>query len=132
MCMDKVELKTIYRSTDEPHLVFLNRLRFEQPDRPTLKAYFGERHWYHEALEDCVARGMALAKEKGEPFSWLTCTNRGAAEVCEAALSLVGVTAADLAQGAYCDPTTKSELRIVAKPGILLRLSHTATSSVDS
>ena len=67
-----------------------------------------------------MARGMALAKEKGEPFSWLTCTNRGAAEVCEAALSLVGVTAADLAQGAYCDPTTRSELRIVAKPGILL------------
>ena len=68
--------------------------------------------------------GMELAKKYDEPFSWLTCANSGASEVCEAALSVLGVTAEQLASGYLCDPTTKSDLRIVAKPGILIRLSR--------
>jgi hypothetical protein len=89
-----------------------------------LEEYFDNRHWKHDALENCVARGMELAKQAGEPFTWLTCTNAGASEVCEAALSLAGVTAAELKAGMKCDPNTRSDLRIVAKPGIVIRLSR--------
>ncbi len=122
--MDKVDLKTVYRTADEQHLVFLNRIREDQPDRAFLTEYFGDRHWHHESLETCVERGMALAAEKGHPFSWLTCTNAGSAEVCRAALSLLGIGDADLQKGGYCDPTTKSDLRILARPGIVIRLSR--------
>jgi hypothetical protein len=114
----------VYRSFDEAHLVFLNRIRDVQPDRPMLQEYFGERHWRHKSLETCVASGMQLAEEAGEPFTWLTCTNAGASEVCEAALSFVGVTADELASGYFCDPTTKSNVRMVAKPSVVIRLSR--------
>ena len=40
------------------------------------------------------------------------------------ALDHVGVGSAERAGGYYCDPTTKSDLRIVARPGVLLRLSR--------
>ena len=49
---------------------------------------------------------------------------RGFAEVCKAALKLIGITDADLAKGYYCDPNTKSDLGIVARPGIVIRLSR--------
>ena len=38
--METIELVTSYRSTCEEHLVFLNRIREVQPDRPTLVKYF--------------------------------------------------------------------------------------------
>ena len=71
-----------------------------------------------------MARGLQLEKERKQPFSWLTCTNAGASEVCEAALKLLGITQEELDQGYYCDPTTKSNLRMVAKPGVIIRLSR--------
>ena len=71
-----------------------------------------------------MERGIHLAEEAKEPFAWLTCTNAGASEVCKAALTLVGVTDNDLKDGYFCDPTTKSDLRIVARPGIVIRLSR--------
>ena len=67
---------------------------------------------------------MTLADETGEPFVWLTCTNRGTSEICEPALELAGVSKDDLQSGFFCDPTTKSKLRIVAKPGVYIRLSR--------
>ena len=67
---------------------------------------------------------MELASETGKHFSWLTCTNRGAAEVCEAALRVIGVTQEELEWGYACDPTSKSVLRIVATKGVLLRLTR--------
>ena len=57
-------------------------------------------------------------------FSWLTCTNAGASEVCAAALKVVGVSTAALAGGYACDPNSKSELRIVAQPGVVIRLTR--------
>ena len=45
--MDTVPLKTVYRSEDNSHLIFLNRIRCEQPERPVLEEYFAERHWKH-------------------------------------------------------------------------------------
>ena len=67
---------------------------------------------------------MQKAEDSGFPFVWLTCTNRGASEICEAAIKLVGITEAMLQEGYLCDPTTKSSLRIVAKPGVHIRLSR--------
>ena len=50
---DQVTLKTVYRTADEEHLLFLNRIREKQPDRACLDEYFADRHWpssgpYHE------------------------------------------------------------------------------------
>ena len=67
---------------------------------------------------------MSKAQTAGEPFVWLTCTNRGAAEVCEGALELAGITQSMREEGYFCDPTTKSNLRIVARPGVYVRLSR--------
>ncbi len=67
---------------------------------------------------------MELAEKQKQPFQWLTTTNYGASAVCEAALRCIGVGQAELDSGYLCDPTTKSDLRIVAKKGILLRLSR--------
>jgi hypothetical protein len=67
---------------------------------------------------------MHLAELHGEAFTWLTTTNAGASEVCEAALQWIGLTTEQMACGYLCDPATKSRLRIVAQPGILLRLSR--------
>ena len=75
-------------------------------------------------LQDAVALGMKIGKEREEEFYWLTSTNRGAAEVCEAALALLGITSAQLEAGYLPDPTTKSPLKIIARPGVILRLSR--------
>ena len=50
--MDTVELKTVYRTDDVDHLAFLNMIRCEQPSRPVLEEYFGERHWKGRCLQD--------------------------------------------------------------------------------
>ena len=122
--MQTVVLDTVYRTQDPEHLLFLNRIRCQQPDRAVLEEYLEDRHWHHRSLESCVAQGMELAEEKQQPFMWLTNTNKGAAEVCEAALRYHGVTPEELATGYCCDPNTKSDLRIVAKPGLIIRLSR--------
>ena len=70
-----------------------------------------------------MRQGMALAAEKSMPFAWLTCTNAGASEG-SAALKVVGVPAAALADGCPCDHNSKSELRIVAQPGVVVRLTR--------
>ena len=104
--------------------MFLNRIRLGQPDRQILTGYFDGRHWKGETLQTCVVRGMKLAEEAKEPFNWLTVTNAGASEVCEAALDSLGISKADLASGYAPDPNTKSPLRILARRGLLLRLSR--------
>ena len=123
-CMQSVRLKTVFRSTDNDHLVFLNRIRHKQPDRSLLSEYFGERHWKGVGLLECVQRGMDMARESGRPFTWLTSTNAGAAEVCAAALACRGITSAELDEGYECDPNSKSTLRILARPGIIIRLTR--------
>ena len=57
-------------------------------------------------------------------FPWLCTTNAGASEVRRAALHHQGLDDAELAGGSMCDQTTKSDLRVVAKASILLRLSR--------
>ncbi len=122
--MPKVQLETVYRSTDPEHLLFINRIRVKQPTRPLLEEYFDDRHWYHMSLTECVVIGFELAERAGKPFVWLACTNRGASEVCEAAVRHKGITDEDLSNGYLCDPCSKSSLRIVARRGVILRLTR--------
>ena len=122
--METVTLDTVYRTSDEEHLLFQNRVRYAQPSKAVLQEYFGERHWSQYSLASCVKYGMQIAEETGKPFTWLTATNKGSSEVCEEALDIVGVTADELEKGYLCDPASKSRLRIVVKEGILLRLTR--------
>ena len=46
--------------------------------------YFEGRHWDAYTLESRVAVGLRMAQVSGKPFTWLTCTNEGAADVCKA------------------------------------------------
>ena len=117
-------IDTVYRSKDEEHLLFCNRIRVEQPTRELQEECFADRHWKERDLHVCVRTGMRLAKEAQEPFAWLTCTNRGASEVCKAALDLEGVADEEIASGYYCDPTSKSDLGIVFKKGTIYRLTR--------
>ena len=132
---DQVALKTVYRTADQQHLLFLNRIREKQPDRACLDEYFAERHWpssgpsQEMSLGECVAKGMELAAGSAEPFTWLTSTNRGAGEVCEAALLNKGITEADTKEGYMCDPTSMSTLGILAIMGLVLRLTRNLDKS---
>ena len=58
------------------------------------------------------------------PFIWLTCTNKGASQVCEAALDEAGISRVQLQSGYLCDPASKSDLRILARPGVVVRLTR--------
>ena len=67
---------------------------------------------------------MALEQDTGDAFIWLTCTNAGAADVCRAALRIQGIGEEDLDTGYLCDPASKSTLRVLARPGIKVRLTR--------
>jgi hypothetical protein len=127
-CNEKVLLRAVYRTNDVEHLGFLNRIRWKQPTREQLLEYFGDRHLRCH-LRRAVALGMSLSLEQGHPFIWLCHNNAGASEVCEAALEEVGITPEELENGYCCDPTSKSRLRIVAKPGVLVRLTRNEDKS---
>ena len=100
-----------------------------------LEEYFEDRYWPSSgpnatmSLEECVAKGMQMAEEKNEVFTWLTATNRGAGEVCSAALRIKGITEDDTKSGYACDPTSKSTLAILAIKGIILRLTRNLDKS---
>ena len=85
--------------------------------------YFEGRHW-RGLLEAAVRRGQDLEQSTGKVFTWLTCTNAGAADVCRAALQLQGIGEDDLATGYSCDPASKSDLRVLARPGFKVRLTR--------
>ena len=89
-----------------------------------LEEYFQGRRWCGCSLEEAVSRGQALEESTGEVFIWLTSTNAGAAEVCRAALRLRGITEEQLAAGYLVDPASKSDLGMLAIPGIKVRLTR--------
>ena len=64
-----VELTTVYRSTDPDHLLFLNRIRLQQPDRSQLKEYFGKRHWRKHSLAQAVKEGARIGDECKDIFT---------------------------------------------------------------
>ena len=117
--MQTETLGTVYRTDDAEHLLFQNRIRSKQPDKEFLRQYFGDRHWDGCSLEECVKDGMQIAEETKKQFLWLTCTNKGYSEVCEAALRAQGITDEQLDKGYPCNPASKSNLPIIAKKGIL-------------
>ena len=122
--METIELVTSYRSTCPEHLLFLNRIRDVQPDRPTLMEYFRERNWNDSSLEECVAYGLELAAARRKVFTWLTHTNQGSSSVCRAALAHRGISDDDLLAGYPGDPSSKSSLRILCRHGLLYRLTR--------
>ena len=122
--MEQVLLQTVYRSKDEEHLLFLNRIRERQPTRADLQEYFGDRQWHHYSLRECVAYGMEIGRQRGRQFFWFTHTNAGASRVCREAVACEGISDEDLENGYLCDPESKSDLRVVARPGILVRLTR--------
>ena len=63
---------------------------------------------------------MKIAAATKKQFLWLTCTNKGSSEACEAALPAQGITDEQLKTGYRCDPTSKSNLKIIAKKVILI------------
>ena len=67
---------------------------------------------------------MKKKEAAGEPFVWLCATNAGAAEVCRAALRTHGISDEELEKGYLPDPASKSNLRILARPGLLIRLTR--------
>ena len=89
-----------------------------------LAEYFAERQWRGVSLEDAVRRGNDLEQTTGQVFTWLTSTNAGAAEICSAALRVAGIDEDELSTGYLCDPASKSPLRILARPGIKVRLTR--------
>ena len=122
--MQKCPLDTVYRSTDEEHELFCNQIRDRQPERSTLEGYFGDRHGGEHDLVDCVRFGLQRQQHTKQPLAWLTCTHKGASEVCRAALAEAGVAKEELTDGYYSDPTSKSDLPIVFKKGLLYRLTR--------
>ena len=121
--LQSISLETVYRSKDGVHLEFLNRIRWKQPSRVLLEEYFEGRN-PRGSLDAAVGRGIDISRETGQPFLWLCSTNRGAAEVSAAAVRCVGITEVELRKGFLPDPTSKSGHRIVARPGVLVRLTR--------
>ena len=58
------------------------------------------------------------------PHAWQTNTNAGAAEVRRAALGIRGIDDDALAHGHLPDPASKSTLRILARPAIVIQLTR--------
>lgn len=79
--MPFVELKTVYRTTDDDHKLFQNRIRECQPSKIELVDFFADRHWSGISLREAVARGQELARQQNCVFTWLTATNRGSNQV---------------------------------------------------
>ena len=59
----------------------------------------------------------------------MACTNTFPSTIASPRVHVTGIGDAALAQGYLCDPATKSDLRILAKPGLLLRLSRNLDKS---
>ena len=111
----RVDMKTVYRTSDPEHLLFLNRIRLKQPSREQLEEYFGDRHWKGsrpDDLKDAVQRGIDISNETGEPFLWLTDQNCFASQVSAAVIEKeFGITEEDCRKhGVKCDVTTGSKI----------------------
>jgi hypothetical protein len=117
----QVELKTIYRSSDPAHLLFLNKIRDAQPEKTLVAEYFRGRQWTGDLMA-AVKRGLEMQTSIADAFMWLTVSNKGAARVNEAALQLRGISPRE-SEGYRADPNVTTD-RIVPRPGILVRLTR--------
>ena len=71
-----------------------------------------------------MAHGLELGAARGKAFTWLTSTNKGSSRVCRAALAHRGISDDDLLAGYPGDPTSKSNLRILFRRGLVYRLTR--------
>ena len=72
------------------------------------------------------ATRMKIAAATKKQFLWLTCANKSSSEVCEAAFARN--TDEQLKTGYRCDPTSKSNLKIIAKK---VKLIHGASHHMN-
>ena len=115
----QVVMRTIYRTSDEELLAFLSIVRCAQPLKTDIAKFFAGRH-LDGFLVDAVRFGLRLSREKGQTFSWLCVTNKGAEMVNRAALTLMNITEEDVARGFRGDPKIDGP-NIVARVGLQLR-----------
>ena len=122
-CCPSVTLDTVYRSQDPEHLLFLNHIRENQPTTDMLQDYFHRRQ-FRGTLEQTVGHTLDFEKNGGSPMTWLTCTNAGAQAVAQAALRYNGITQEELQAGFRADPASKCSIPILAKKGLVIRLTR--------
>ena len=118
----QIVMRTVYRTTDTKLLDFLGLVRRSQPRKAIIESFFAGRH-LSGTLREAVAHGLRLSRDTGEVFSWLCVTNKGAAAVNAAALSLLNVSEAQLNAGYPADPKIGGK-PIVAVEGLCLRLTR--------
>ena len=85
--MTTISLYTIHRTNDNRLLSFLRQVRVKQPPKAVIQAFFDGCTWDSITLEQAVHKGMAIGALLGEPFHWLTVTNKGSEAVNSACLS---------------------------------------------
>ena len=119
----RIELETVYRTTDQQHLEFLNHIREQQPSKGAVESYFSGRVLPRD-LEKAVSRGLQLQRERDAPFVWLCVTNAGATKVCEAALRVLGENPSNDLQHKWSGEPRLRTGRIVLKKGVVLRLTR--------
>ena len=88
--MTNISLYTIHRTNDDRLLSFLRHVRVKQPHKGVIRAFFHGCTWDSITLELAVQKGMAIGARLGEPFHWLTVTNKGSGAVNSACLSACG------------------------------------------
>ena len=112
------------RSSDSVLLDFLALIRHQQPSKPFLLSWFGERYLGRD-LRKAVRRCLAISGRDSAPMTWLTSLTKGAMEVNYEYLFQLGYgTQQEIEQhpDSYpCDPDS-GEYRILVRPGMWLRL----------
>ena len=109
------------RSVDPVMLDFLNLARVSQPSRETLEKFFGHRVWSSN-LTEAVQKAREVERANGRPFTFLTVTNRGAANVNLARLQLeFPDEASKLAEGGGIPAELGT---VVLAPGMRIRLTY--------
>ena len=109
------------RSVDASMLDFLETARVRQPSRSMLEAFFQDRIWKARPCEAAAAaRRLELAQ--GETFTFLTVTNKGAADLNLARLALEFPTEASIIAAGGGIPADTGTIALSV--GMRLRLTH--------
>ena len=113
------------RSTDPVMLDFLEAARTRQPTKAELSAFFRGRVWSKDTRQ-AARQAMHLEQERGKDFTFLTVTNKGAAQLNLARLEIeFPQEAATLNQGGGLPADSSSgQTAIVVRTGMRLRLTR--------